>query len=148
MAQGQPTPDTTQKPKMHIPWLWLAPAILVTTCLMCPCGFGSGWWFGSRGPSSSSIPLIGGGSPLGKFVCETPGKFIGGEGVAAGCTLDFEKDGNVAFSEGQGSIAGNWRQDGSKITTTFDVLGSKLQQKATLQGNTLTFDGGSVWKRK
>lgn len=155
MAQGQPTSESTPKPKIQVPWLWLAPAILVTTCLMCPCGFGSGWWFGSRGPSSSSIPLIGGGSPLGKYVCDTPGArflFLSDKklhGDWTGSTLDFSKDGSVDWSFGKGeTVGGSWKQDGKEVTVSIEAGGAKHVAKGTLESNRLRFDGGSVWIKK
>ena len=44
-------------PKTPVPWVWLIGAVLATTCLVCPCGIGTGWWFGSgRGPAMQIPP--------------------------------------------------------------------------------------------
>jgi uncharacterized protein (TIGR03067 family) len=63
--------------KAMIPWIWLIAAVVATTCLVCPCGFGVAWWLSSgRGPSTGASS--GGGT--GGASTSSGGAGVGGTG--------------------------------------------------------------------
>lgn len=144
MAQGQPIPHTTQKPKVQIPWLWLAPAILVTTCLMCPCGFGSGWWFGKgRAPADAGDGGGGGGA------AKTPDeKKYFGEWLQAD-----RPENQVKIHRVEGRII--WEESGRKHPARFEKNELKVQNDAGTEVSVLYFEAsdsisvaGNEFKRK